>query len=421
MADIRIGVGNWSTAEYLSKSLGLMLQYGYGYSVEFVPVTSDDTATQLNENSVDLVVEWWSDYSEVDVEPEGITVLSSTFESNANEGWWIPKYLSESYDLTSIDDLIENPESVGYEFHNSPVSWKAWQTNVDLITSLELEDYLNIISHESDASLRESISSAFANESGWLGYYWEPSPIFAEYDLVRVEVDFDAEQDYFPSRPVVNVAESEFTVEHPRVSDLLENFTLPNWLVSQMALDLEQQNKSIAQLSVDLIVDNANVFLDMMDGAARNNLIQFAEEQGVPLIPIESIPVEGQGDEDLIPTPELEESTEDSAASVETYSLTVIAQVFGEVLLLRGLEETISPDAHVIYYNGAQFDFEEVDAILTTVVRDGEFTAEFESEISDAFPDSAGISYSTAVSLIGVAGIDDAILMVAGADGNYVG
>lgn len=56
-----------------------------------------------------------------------------------------------------------------------------------------------------------------------------------------------------------------------------------------------------------------------------------------------------------------------------------------------------------------------------TVIHDGAFTNEFAAEIAESFPDSAGITYSTAVALIGQANLESTLLMVAGADGNYVG
>lgn len=47
--------------------------------------------------------------------------------------------------------------------------------------------------------------------------------------------------------------------------------------------------------------------------------------------------------------------------------------------------------------------------------------AEFAAEIAESFPDSAGISYSTALALIGQANLESTLLTVAGADENYVG
>ena len=104
-----------------------------------------------------------------------------------------------------------------------------------------------------------------------------------------------------------------------------------------------------------------------------------------------------------------------------TSTITVIANVFGSIMFLDGLTETVTDSSHTIEYQGTSFDYTEVDGFITTVVRDNEFTAEFAAEIAESFPDNAGISYSTAVALIGQANMESTLLMVAGADGNYVG
>lgn len=44
--------------------------------------------------------------------------------------------------------------------------------------------------------------------------------------------------------------------------------------------------------------------------------------------------------------------------------------------------------------------------MTTTVVRNGEFTAEFAKEIADACPSVAGIKYSVAVGLVGVTALE---------------
>ena len=110
-----------------------------------------------------------------------------------------------------------------------------------------------------------------------------------------------------------------------------------------------------------------------------------------------------------------------SAVTEGQYSLTAIANVFGSIMFLDGLIETVTSTSHTIEYNGTTFDYTEVDGMITTVVRDGEFTSEFAAEIAESFPDNAGISYSTAVALIGQANMESTLMMVAGADGNYVG
>ena len=107
-------------------------------------------------------------------------------------------------------------------------------------------------------------------------------------------------------------------------------------------------------------------------------------------------------------------------ASQTGNTLDVIVDLFGTVSMLKGLIEVDNGTVHTLTYNGTVFNYAEVDPLITTVVRNGEFTAEFAQEIADAYPSAAGIKYNTVVTLLGVAAIDDLLISVAGADGFYV-
>lgn len=94
-------------------------------------------------------------------------------------------------------------------------------------------------------------------------------------------------------------------------------------------------------------------------------------------------------------------------------------------LLLKGLDESINYKdglvlEHTITYNSIDFDYAKIDRLITTVVRNGDFTQEFMSELTDFMPSAAGLKYADAVLLVGVANIDSAIIAVCGADENYV-
>jgi len=103
------------------------------------------------------------------------------------------------------------------------------------------------------------------------------------------------------------------------------------------------------------------------------------------------------------------------------YSLNVLVDLYGEQLLLKGLTEVVADDRHTLEYNGNVFNYDEVDSVIQTVVRDGDFTDEFIKEIVDQYPEAVDISYETAVALVGVDNIDAVIRNIAAADGNYVG
>jgi hypothetical protein len=114
--------------------------------------------------------------------------------------------------------------------------------------------------------------------------------------------------------------------------------------------------------------------------------------------------------------------------TTELHNLTVLVNkgvLAVEPVILKNLTEKMTltngiVTNHVVTYNGTNFEYAQIDAMITTVVRDDNFTTEFLKEIFDVAPSAANLSYKDAVALVGVNNIDSAILNIAGADGNYV-
>ena len=71
--------------------------------------------------------------------------------------------------------------------------------------------------------------------------------------------------------------------------------------------------------------------------------------------------------------------------------------------------------AHTLNYSGTKFNYKDVDALITTAIRDSNFTDEFRKEITDQYPTLGNISYNDAVALVGAAHIDAVLISVAGA------
>jgi hypothetical protein len=121
--------------------------------------------------------------------------------------------------------------------------------------------------------------------------------------------------------------------------------------------------------------------------------------------------------------------TRQPIVTTETHTLSIIVDknVLGEsATLLKGLKETITYTngaftKHSVEYAGLTYDYNQIDSLITTVTRDGEFTSEFTKEINDYLGTELNIPYSAAVKLIGVSTIDNVLLNIAGSDGNFVG
>ena len=112
-----------------------------------------------------------------------------------------------------------------------------------------------------------------------------------------------------------------------------------------------------------------------------------------------------------------EDNNKPDSLLIGSYSLTLIAEVFGQVFVLQDLKEEVGDNFHYIEYNNIKYDYSEIDPYIFTVSRDNEFTDEFAQEIQDAFPTSAGISYDLALALVGIQGWEDALKTVAAHDG----
>ena len=100
--------------------------------------------------------------------------------------------------------------------------------------------------------------------------------------------------------------------------------------------------------------------------------------------------------------------------------------VSDQALILSNLVEEIKTLAdgsktHTISYGEQVYDYSEIETLITTVTRNGDFTEEFQSEISDIVPSASEISYNELVSLVGISSIDSVLINIAGADGLYVG
>jgi hypothetical protein len=114
--------------------------------------------------------------------------------------------------------------------------------------------------------------------------------------------------------------------------------------------------------------------------------------------------------------------------TTETNSIDILVNqgILGSApVLLKDLTENVTyrngvESGHTITYGTAVFSYSSIDSLITTVVRNGEFTAEFSQEIADFVPSAAGITYYDAVLLVGTQNIDSVLITVAGADGNYV-
>lgn len=111
-----------------------------------------------------------------------------------------------------------------------------------------------------------------------------------------------------------------------------------------------------------------------------------------------------------------------------TYDLTILvdAGVLGESAeILKGITETVEVIGgnivrHSLQYANSEYSYDEVDRLIMTITRDGEFTSEFRDEVRDFSPSASTIGYSDLLSIVGVENINETLLRMAYSDGSFV-
>jgi hypothetical protein len=176
---------------------------------------------------------------------------------------------------------------------------------------------------------------------------------------------------------------------------------------------------------------------DLISGSLTGNVVIGSDGKGAISLGISADKLT-EGDEVLTLT------TQNKSASItildtsttpaplvtnETHTLSVIVNkgvLSSNAVLLKGLNEKMTLtngiiSLHTVEYAGTTYDFNSIDSLITTVIRDSEFTAEFKKELTDFAPSTANLTYKDAVLLVGSLNIDTQLLLVAGFDGNFVG
>ena len=96
-------------------------------------------------------------------------------------------------------------------------------------------------------------------------------------------------------------------------------------------------------------------------------------------------------------------------------------QLGSSAVFLDGITEVRSNNSWTLEYAGNVYAYADIDAAITTVIRDDAYTDEFANEITESYPEHSGITLAQTIALVGSAELGDTLILVANADGNIVG
>lgn len=209
------------------------------------------TYDAIEAGSVDVIVEDWGGGRWKEWADRGQVVEVGPNGNIGKIGMFIPAWMAEEYpditdaaNLNKYAELFRTSESGGKgAWYEGPPGYTTVGEKMIAAGGLDFQ----VISTGSEAALIELFTQAVDNKTPALGYWWEPHPLFAELDLVRVNwpnSDWEATEDAdgttdYPETPLIKIAGKKLLDSGDPFAMLVKNFKWTNADQNQVAADIE--------------------------------------------------------------------------------------------------------------------------------------------------------------------------------------
>lgn len=260
---------DYDSAQFHNALAMFVLANGYRCKVDSIPGQTIPLLNGLARGDVDVVMEvWMANPAQpwVDAEKAGKVVNLGVNFPDAQEGWFVPRYVVQgpkapAPDLGSVADLprykalFADPEEPGKgRFHNCVAGWQCELINSKKLAAYGLDaDFTNFRPGSGEA-VNAAVESAIARKQPILFYTWGPTWLLGKHDLVQLEEPpFDRKvwsemlasdrpkaATAFPVSEVVIGANAEFMRKAPDVVAFLINYETTNKIVSSALAQMHQ-------------------------------------------------------------------------------------------------------------------------------------------------------------------------------------
>ena len=247
----------WDSIRPNNAIAGLIAEKVFGYTWTEVPGSTPIAHEALMNGEIDVNMEEWTDNIpsyQADLEAGKFTELGVNFNDNY-QGFYIPRYVADEYpDLKTVKDLARyphlfpDPEDPGRGIiYGGIPGWAVTEIMEKKVDAYGLDESYHYMVPGSNAALDSVITSAWDKHEPFVAYYWEPTWLMGQYDLVLLEDDpYDpaAYQEGIGACPAVTVTvavSNQFAEENPEYCEFLSKYHTGSSFISE-GLAYMQQN-----------------------------------------------------------------------------------------------------------------------------------------------------------------------------------
>jgi glycine betaine/proline transport system substrate-binding protein len=240
VVQVMMADASWDSILVHNRIVAFILENGYGgYRVDYIPGDTIPLFNGLASGDIDINMESWHTNFPEAYEREyeaGRIVNVGKNLPDGPQGWWVPRYMIEGDRERGIEPMAPNLRSVA-DLRNyvelfpdrenpgmgqiifPPPGWAAVAISEEILEEFELTDVFTGFLPGSGTALAASMRGAYDRGDPWVGYYWEPTAIMYELDMVRLEGS------EFPEAEVDILMNAESAQRLPEVKDFLSRYS----------------------------------------------------------------------------------------------------------------------------------------------------------------------------------------------------
>ena len=287
VVEVVLADASWDSILVHNRIVAFILENGYGgYSVDFIPGDTIPLFNGIASGDIDATMEsWHSNYPEAYQEQidAGTVVNVGTNMPDGPQGWWVPRYMIEgdaergieatAPDLRTIDDLPQyaelfpDPENPGMgRILVGPPGWSATAISEQMMEDHGLYEYYTAFLPGSGASLAACMKGAYDQGEPWIGYYWEPTAIMYQLDMVRVEGT------EFPPADVDILMNAESYESMPEVAAFLSRYSTSVAVNNEFLNVLDTQVDSAEEAAIWFLQNREDVWTEWVSDDVADNV-----------------------------------------------------------------------------------------------------------------------------------------------------
>lgn len=303
---------DWDSAQFHNEVAQFIMEQGYGCETDAIPGSTMPMLAGMARGDVDVTMEIWkANFVDAwnEVEEEGkVADLGLNFP-DSRQAWYVPRYLvegpdAEAPDLRSVSDLpkykdlFSDPEQPDKgRFYNCILGWACEEINTKKLYAYGLEDDFTNFRPGTGAALSAAIASNYKRGKPFLAYYWEPTWVLGQYDLVALEEpEYDEETwsqmkdeerpevaTAYPEIPVLVGVNTEFQEQAPNLIEFLTEYETTSADVSEaLAYIQENPGATTADAAIKFLKENEDLWRQWVPDDVAERVAAAVAEETIP-------------------------------------------------------------------------------------------------------------------------------------------